>query len=99
MGFLPTITRGTQEVVHRTEPHRGKKTALVCAGGGITGGMYEIGVLRALSACLPERSLNDFDMYVGVSAGAFVASFLANRVSSEELFRSLAGCARTMTNI
>lgn len=93
MGFLPTISRGK-----RLPSSERKRTALVCAGGGVTGAVYEIGVLRALSACLDEP-ITDFDIYVGVSAGAFVASFLANGVSSEELFRSLAGCAKSIDNI
>ncbi|MCC6808464.1 MAG: patatin-like phospholipase family protein [Deltaproteobacteria bacterium] len=98
MGFLPTITRATA-TAPRASRHRKKKTALVCAGGGVTGAVYEIGVIRALAACLPERQLNEFDMYVGVSAGAFVSAFLANRVSSEELFRSLAGCSKTIESV
>ena len=51
------------------------KLALVCAGGGITGAVYEIGCLRALEELL-DRSLMDFDTYVGVSGGAFVTSLL-----------------------
>lgn len=95
MGFLPTITFGA-----RRDLHPGKrKTALVCAGGGITGAVYEVGVLQALSVGLPNFSLNAFDIYVGVSSGAFVASFLANGVPSEELFRSMAGCARSIENL
>ncbi len=96
MSFLPVITRGEKLSLSAT---RRRKTALVCAGGGLTGAMYEIGVLRALSACLPQRSVNGFDIYVGVSAGAFVAALLANDVPSEELFRSIAGCAKDVDNI
>lgn len=93
--FLPTVTFGERADL---KPGK-KKTALVCAGGGITGAVYEVGVLRALSGSLPNFPLTNFDIYVGVSAGAFVASLLANGVSSEELFASLAGCATTLDNI
>src|SRR5687767_1818038 len=98
MGYLPTITHARAErpahwpVFHGLEK---KKTALVCAGGGITGAVYEVGVLRALSACLPGYQV---DIHVGVSAGAIVAALLANRVPSEELFNALAGCARSIDN-
>lgn len=54
------------------------KTALVLAGGGVTGAFYEFGALAALDATLSGWSVNDFDIYVGTSAGAFVAAFLAN---------------------
>jgi NTE family protein len=61
------------------------KTALVCAGGGVTGAVYEIGALRALEELL-GRSVLDFDLYVGVSGGAFVASLLANGISPVEMY-------------
>jgi NTE family protein len=64
---------------------RKPKVALVCAGGGITGAVYEIGCLRALHELL-GRSLLDLDLYVGVSGGAFVASLLAAGVSPREMY-------------
>jgi NTE family protein len=64
---------------------RKPKVALVCAGGGITGAVYEIGCLRALHALL-GRSLLDLDLYVGISGGAFVASLLAAGVSPCEMY-------------
>ena len=59
--------------------------ALVCAGGGVTGTLYELGCLRALDQLL-GRSVLDLDMYVGVSGGAFVASLLASGVPPRELY-------------
>jgi predicted acylesterase/phospholipase RssA len=50
------------------------RIALVLGGGGITGGVYEIGALMALNDYLENISINDFDMYVGVSAGSLVAA-------------------------
>jgi predicted acylesterase/phospholipase RssA len=49
----------------------------VLAGGGVTGGIYQVGVLRALDDVLLNSSMLDFDIYVGTSAGAFVATLLA----------------------
>ncbi|MET0554772.1 MAG: patatin-like phospholipase family protein [Vicinamibacteria bacterium] len=57
----------------------------MCAGGGVTGAVYEIGALRALEEVL-GRSVLDFDLYVGVSGGAFVASLLANGISPVEMY-------------
>jgi len=70
----------------RPRPKR-SKTALVLGGGGFTGGVYEIGALRALDLLTVNRTVNDFDVYVGTSAGAFVASMTANGVTPEEMMR------------
>ena len=61
------------------------RTALVLAGGGLTGGIYQLGVLRALDDLLLNRSTLDFDIYVGTSAGAFVATLLANGIQPKAL--------------
>ncbi len=67
------------------------KTALVLAGGGLTGAVYEIGALRAIDDLLVDRSVNDFDIYVGTSAGALVCSLLANKISPEEMLKAIEG--------
>jgi NTE family protein len=63
------------------------KSALVLGGGGFTGGVYEIGALRALDLLSVNRTVNQFDVYVGTSAGAFVAAAVANGVTPEEMMR------------
>jgi NTE family protein len=70
----------------RTAPRR-SRTALVLGGGGFTGGVYEIGALRALDLLSVNRTANQFDIYVGTSAGAFVAAMAANGVTPEEMMR------------
>src|SRR5439155_8028654 len=55
--------------------------------GGFTGGVYQIGALRALDLLTVNRTVNDFDIYVGTSAGSFVSSLLANGFSPEEMSR------------
>jgi len=64
---------------------RRKKVALVCAGGGVTGAIYEMGCLRALDELL-DRSTLDLDLYVGISGGAFVSSLLAAGISPREMY-------------
>jgi NTE family protein len=64
---------------------RPSKTALVLGGGGFTGGVYEIGALRALDLVALNSTVNDFDIYVGTSAGSFVAGMLANGVTPDEM--------------
>ena len=69
---------------------RRSKSALVLGGGGFTGGVYEIGALRALDLLSVNRTVNEFDVYVGTSAGSFVASAVANGVTPEEMMRVIA---------
>ena len=71
----------------RTSRKRRSKTALVLGGGGFTGGVYEIGALRAIDLLSVNRTVNQFDVYVGTSAGAFVASMAANGITPEEMMR------------
>src|SRR3984957_8971352 len=66
---------------------RRSKTALVLGGGGLTGGVYEMGALRALDLLSVNKTVNEFDVYVGTSAGSFVASAVANGVTPEEMMR------------
>src|ERR1700757_238921 len=66
---------------------RRSKTALVLGGGGFTGAVYEIGALRALDLLSVNRTVNQFDVYVGTSAGAFVAAMTANGITPEEMMR------------
>src|SRR5450432_2889334 len=72
----------------RRRPRR-DKTALVLGGGGFTGGVYEIGALRALDLLAVNSTVNNFDVYVGTSAGSFVAAMLANGVTPEEMMQVL----------
>jgi predicted acylesterase/phospholipase RssA len=73
-------------VDRRRRPRR-DKTALVLGGGGFTGGVYEIGALRALDLLAVNSSVNQFDVYVGTSAGSFIAALCANGVTPEEMMR------------
>jgi predicted acylesterase/phospholipase RssA len=68
---------------------RPSKTALVLGGGGFTGGVYEIGALRALDLLAVNSTVNNFDVYVGTSAGSFVATMLANGVTPDEMMQTI----------
>lgn len=62
--------------------------ALALSGGGVIGGMYEVGALAALEERLNGEG-RGFDIYVGCSAGSVVASLLANGVRAGDLYRIL----------
>ena len=65
------------------------KTALVLAGGGVAGAAYEIGALCAIDEALADRSVNEFDIYVGTSAGALVSACLASGLTPRMLLAVL----------
>ena len=73
-----------------TKTNQGK-IALVLAGGGLTGAVYEIGALRAIDDLLIDRTVNDFDIYVGTSAGSLVTSLLSNGMTPEEMLQVIIG--------
>lgn len=49
--------------------------------------MYEVGALVALDEALKGIDLHELDVYVGVSAGALIASNLVNGMSTSEMAR------------
>jgi NTE family protein len=85
-GSVAKKKRGTAGARPTRRPRR-SKTALVLGGGGFTGGVYEIGALRALDLMATNSTVNQFDVYVGTSAGSFIAALCANGVTPEEMMR------------
>lgn len=65
------------------------KIALCLAGGGIEGLLYEVGALRALDRFVLDRRLCDFDLFLGISAGSFLAALLANGVTPDDIVEGL----------
>ena len=74
----------------RKPPTQAGKTALVLSGGGFPGWMYEVGCLSALDDFFDDGfTVNDFDIYVGTSAGAGVAALIANQVRPRDMFDAI----------
>ena len=69
--------------------NRSERVGLALAGGGPEGAVYEIGVLRALDEALAGVDFNDLPVYVGVSAGAFLAANLANGITTAQNVRAI----------
>jgi predicted acylesterase/phospholipase RssA len=71
------------------------KAAICLAGGGVEGLLFEVGVLKALNAHLQSRSVTDFDIFCGISAGSMIAAFLANGTEPEEMAAATTGNGET----
>ena len=81
-------------IVHKSDlsvRKRDPRIALVLAGGAVSGGAYKLGGLKALDDFLVNRKTTDFDIYVGLSAGAFLAAPLAGGVTPPEMLRAIYG--------
>src|SRR5882724_9588315 len=85
--FMGKVVDIESQPRRRRSRKRPSKTALVLGGGGFTGGVYEIGALRALDLLAVNSTVNNFDVYVGTSAGSFVAAMLANGVTPDEMMQ------------
>jgi NTE family protein len=73
------------------------KRALVLAGGAISGGAFKVGGLMALNRYLRNFSVTDFDIYMGISAGAFLAAPLAAGIPPRELYQAIHGRSPRLT--
>ena len=69
--------------------HASARVGLALAGGGPAGSIYEIGAVRALDEALDGLDFNNLPIYVGVSAGAFITSTLANGLTTAQLCRAI----------
>ncbi|MDX1555765.1 MAG: patatin-like phospholipase family protein, partial [Xanthomonadales bacterium] len=69
----------------------GPKIGLAIAGGGPVGAIYELGALRAIDEAFEGVRLHHLDIYVGISAGSFIVSSLANHISSADICRTFIG--------
>jgi predicted acylesterase/phospholipase RssA len=85
--FMGKVVDIESQPRRRRSRKRPSKTALVLGGGGFTGGVYEIGALRALDLLAVNSTINNFDVYVGTSAGSFIAGMLANGVTPDEMMQ------------
>jgi NTE family protein len=87
MGNVVELESGGRAGPPRRRRRKRSKTALVLGGGGFTGAVYEIGALRALDLLAVDRTVNQFDVYVGTSAGSVIAALAANGVTPEQMMR------------
>ena len=77
----------------RKRPRPTPRIGLALAGGGPIGAIYEIGALCALEDAVEGLRFTGIGDYVGVSAGAFIASALANGLTPRAM------CAAFIENV
>lgn len=81
------------------EKKKNAKKALILAGGAVTGGSFKAGGIKALNDYLVNMSVNDFDIYVGISSGSLLAAPLYSGIKPEEILRSLDGTSKRFTEL
>lgn len=74
-----------------SKPQTEARCALVLAGGAISGGAFKLGGLAALDRFLVNKKVTDFDIYMGISAGAFLAAPIAGGIEPSELVEAFIG--------
>ncbi len=72
-----------------TTTRQSNRIGLCLTGGGITGAMYEVGVLAALEDSFEDFAACDFEVFVAGASGAVVATALAGGFPAQRLYRAL----------
>lgn len=77
---------------------KGKK-ALILAGGAITGGSFKAGGVKALNDYMTNFTVNDFDIFVGISSGSLLAAPLIGGIKPEEILKSFDGTSSRFSEL
>lgn len=75
------------------------KKALILAGGAVTGGSFKAGGVKAFNDYMTNFTVNDFDIYVGISSGSVLAAPLMGGIKPEEILKSLDGTSSRYTEL
>ena len=73
--------------------------ALILAGGAVTGGSFKAGSVKALNDYFTNFSVNDFDIFVGISSGSIIAVPLVGGLTPESVLRSLDGTSKHFSRL
>jgi len=83
------MTQAPASTPPRPRPAPNTEIGLALAGGAPGGAIYEIGALHALNEAIVGFDLTECGVFVGVSAGAFLAACLANGLSTAQQVRAI----------
>lgn len=75
------------------------RKALILAGGAVTGAAFKTGGLCALDDYFTNFTINQFDIFVGISSGSFIAAPLAAGITATEILKSLDGRSKRYTQL
>jgi predicted acylesterase/phospholipase RssA len=93
--LLPSKTQmacGVLREIAAMTLHRQVGQVAICAsGGGITGLYFEMGALKCFEDCCSPGTLNEIDLYFGISAGGVISGMLANGYTVTEFMGAIAG--------
>lgn len=78
---------------------KGAKTALILAGGAVTGGSFMAGGLKALNNYMTGFAVTDFDIFVGISSGSLLAAPIMAGIMPEEMLKSLDGTSERFSEL
>ncbi|HET7773366.1 MAG TPA: patatin-like phospholipase family protein [Burkholderiaceae bacterium] len=81
----PRLSRDSKSKRSAASQPQRARIGLAMAGGGPLGAIYEIGALAALAESLDGVDFTKLDIYVGVSAGSFIAAGLANGITPAQM--------------
>ncbi len=73
----------------------GRRTVIYLPGGGITGGLYQLGALAALEDGVEGFRANALEGYLAVGSGAVLAASLAGGLETQRMYRALIDPADT----
>lgn len=73
----------------------GRRTVAYLPGGGITGGLYQLGALAALEEGIEGFRANALDGYLAVGSGAVLAASLSGGLETQRMYRALLDPADT----
>lgn len=82
-----------------TKRHYDAKKALILAGGAVTGGSFKAGGIKALNDYFEDFTINDFDIFVGISSGSMIAAALMAGISPESVLKSLDGTSKHFSEL
>lgn len=91
------ITLVQKSDITKKRPHA--KKALILSGGALTGGPFKVGGLKALNDYLTNFSVNDFDIFVGISSGSMIAASLVGGIRPESMLKSFDGTSRHFSQL
>jgi predicted acylesterase/phospholipase RssA len=89
------VTPHLRAALQNVRANGGRRVVAYLPGGGIGGGLYQLGALAALEEGVEGFRANTLHGYLAVGSGAILASALAGEIEVQRLYRALLDPADT----